>query len=37
MWKRIVNFAAGRSGEQRLREEMQEHVAMETEENLRSG
>jgi len=34
---RIGNFLAGRSGEQRLREEMEEHVAMETQENLRAG
>jgi len=37
MWMRMTNFFTGRSGEQRLREEMQEHVAMQTEENLRAG
>ena len=37
MWRRVLNFAAGRSGEQRLREEMEEHVRMQTEENLRAG
>ena len=37
MWNKIVNFAGGRSGERRLREEMQEHIAMQTEENLRAG
>ena len=37
MWNRIVNFAAGRRGEHRLREEMEEHLAMQTEENLCAG
>jgi len=37
MLNRIGNFATGRSGEQRLREEMEVHLAMETEENLRVG
>jgi predicted permease len=31
------NFATGGSGEQRLREEMQEHLALQTHENLRAG
>ena len=37
IWKRVLNSVTGRSGEQRLREEMEEHVAMQTEENLRAG
>jgi macrolide transport system ATP-binding/permease protein len=37
MWTRVLNFAAGRSGEQRLREEMEEHVRMQMQENLRAG
>ena len=34
---RFSNFATGRSGDQRLREEMAEHLALQTEENLRTG
>jgi putative ABC transport system permease protein len=34
---RLSNFATGRRAEQRLREEMAEHVALQTEENLRAG
>jgi hypothetical protein len=34
---RLANFVAGRRGDQRLREEMEEHLAMQMEENLRSG
>src|SRR3569833_2397989 len=37
IWNRVLNSETGRSGEQRLREEMEEHVAMQTEENLRAG
>lgn len=37
LWARIVNFAAGRAGDRRLREEMAEHVALQTEENIRAG
>jgi predicted permease len=37
LWARIVNFAAGRTGDRRLREEMAEHVALQTEENIRAG
>ena len=37
MWSRTSNFVTGQSGEQRLREEMEEHIAMQTEENLRAG
>jgi len=34
---RLSNSAAGRRADQRLREEMAEHVALQTEENLRAG
>ncbi len=34
---RLSNFATGRGTDQRLREEMAEHVALQTEENLRAG
>jgi MacB-like periplasmic core domain len=34
---RIRNFATGRQEYQRLREEMEEHIALQTAENLRSG
>jgi MacB-like periplasmic core domain len=34
---RLANFVAWRRGDQRLREEMEEHLAMQMEENLRSG
>lgn len=34
---RLGNFIAGRNANQRLQEEMQEHIALETEENLRRG
>ena len=34
---RLSNFTAGRRADQRLREEMAEHVALQTEENLRAG
>ena len=34
---RLSNFAAGRRADQRLREEMAEHLALQTEENLRAG
>src|SRR5271156_5087462 len=34
---RLSNSAAGRRADQRLREEMTEHVALQTEENLRAG
>ena len=34
---RLSNFATGRRADQRLREEMAEHVALQTEENLRAG
>lgn len=34
---RIGNFTAGRQANDRLREEMNQHIAMQTEENLRTG
>jgi len=34
---RLSNFATRRSADRRLREEMAEHLALQTEENLRSG
>lgn len=34
---RLANFVMGRRGGRRLREEMEEHLAMQTEENLRAG
>lgn len=34
---RLRNYAAGRRNDERLREEMEEHLAMLTEENMRAG
>jgi hypothetical protein len=34
---RVRNLASGRHGEQRLREEKEQHLAMQTEENIRAG
>src|SRR6201996_4195848 len=34
---RLSNFATGQSADQRLQEEMAEHLALQTEENLRAG
>jgi predicted permease len=34
---RLKNFAMGRQNDRRLREEMEEHLAQQTEENLRAG
>src|SRR5579863_9202663 len=34
---RLTNFATGRRADQRVREEMAEHLALQTEENLRAG
>src|SRR5271155_2491716 len=34
---RLKNFATGRQNDQRLREEMAEHLAQQTAENLRAG
>jgi predicted permease len=35
--RRMWNFAANRRGEERLREEMEQHIAIQTEENIRAG
>src|SRR5580700_10824427 len=35
--ERLVNFAGRRRGDQRLREEMEEHLALQAEENMRAG
>ena len=35
--QRVRNFATGHRGEERLREEIEEHTALETEENVRAG
>jgi macrolide transport system ATP-binding/permease protein len=37
LWARMQNFAAKRRGDGRLREEMEEYLALQTEENIRSG
>src|ERR1700749_3149506 len=34
---RLSNFTSGRRADQRLHEEMAEHLALQTEENLRAG
>ena len=34
---RLWNFSSGRRGDERLREEMEEHLAMQTEANIRAG
>jgi hypothetical protein len=34
---RVRNLATGKRGDQRLREEMEQHLAMQTEENIRAG
>jgi len=34
---RLKNFATGRQDDKRLREEMEEHLAQQTAENLRAG
>jgi predicted permease len=34
---RVVNFATRRTHDERLREEIQEHIALQTDENLRAG
>ncbi len=35
--KRLSNFTTGRTGDQRLQEEIAEHLAFQTEENVRAG
>ena len=37
LWARTRNFATGRHGDQRLREEMEQHIASQMEENLSAG
>src|SRR6266436_5112279 len=34
---RLLNFTTGRHGDERLREEMESHIAAQTEENIRTG
>src|SRR6202789_2037654 len=34
---RVLNFATGRTSEERMREEIEEHIALQTAENLRAG
>jgi len=34
---RLLNFTARRRGDERLREEMESHIAARTEENIRAG
>jgi predicted permease len=37
LFARIVNFTTRRRGDERLREEMESHMAIQTEENIRAG
>ena len=37
LFARVRNFASKRRGDERLREEMEEHLALQTEENIRAG
>ena len=37
LFARTLNFVTGRRGDDRLREEMEQHIAMQTEENIRTG
>ena len=37
LWTRTLNFATGNTGDRRLREEMEQHLALQTEENMRAG
>jgi predicted permease len=37
LWIRTRNFATGSSGQRRLREEMEQHLALQTEANIRAG
>ena len=37
LWARLGNVATGRNGERRLREEIETHLALQTEENIRAG
>ncbi|HEX8710849.1 MAG TPA: ABC transporter permease [Terracidiphilus sp.] len=36
-FRRLRNFAGGRTSQERLREEIEQHLALQTEENLRAG
>jgi len=36
-WARLTNFATGRQDDQRLREEIEAHLALQTADNLRAG
>lgn len=37
LWRRTRNFVTGNTGDRRLREEMEQHIALQTEENIRAG
>ena len=37
LWKRTLNFVQGNRGDRRLREELEQHIALQTEENIRAG
>src|SRR5215470_2061084 len=37
LWARTSNFATRSTGDHRLREEMEQHLALQTEENIRAG
>ncbi len=37
LWARVSNLATGRTGERRLREEMEVHLALQTEANIGAG
>jgi len=37
LFARTLNFVTGRRGDARLREEMEQHLAIQTEENIRAG
>src|SRR5580658_492696 len=37
LFTRLLNFTAGRRGDERLREEMESHIAAQTEENIHAG
>ena len=37
LFARIRNLAAGRAGDKRLREEMEQHIAMQTHDNIQAG
>ena len=37
LFTRLLNFSVGRRGDERLREEMESHIATQTEENIRAG